>query len=152
MLRDIFRGGGAALAIGLVTIAIVLVISLVGIFGFGWLQRETADFRGDVQAVEQTKGSGAFRIAAYDHFFNLCAAVKSDEASITSLQEELKTNPRQARVEQINASMTALRSSRAEKINQYNADAAKDYTVGQFRSNNLPFRLDTTQEVTTCTV
>lgn len=131
----------------LMILAAIVVITLLGL---GW-RYILADPRGKVQAQEQIK-SGPSRIAAYNHFFDLCASVQSDEASITSLKEELTTKPPESRVTQINASLTALRSARAEKINQYNADARKDYTIGQFRASGLPFRLDLTQEATTCEV
>jgi hypothetical protein len=130
-----------------VTLVGVLVIVAV-IFGVRWA---TAPARGQLAAREQIQ-SGTFRIAAYDRFFDLCAAVQSDEATIVALREELTTGPPPSRVTQINASITALRSGRAEKINRYNGDARKDYTIGQFRSNGLPYQLSANQEATTCTV
>lgn len=150
--RDTAKYGIWVVIGGVVAIIVVLILAAMAVFGFGLFQRGTADFRGGTKAIEKTKGSGDFRIAAYDHFFNLCAAVQSDEASIDSLKEELNTNPSDGRKEQVQASMTALRSSRAEKINQYNADAHKDFTVGQFRDSQLPFTLDRNSEATTCTV
>lgn len=129
---------------------VVVAVVVFTLLGLGW-RYVLADPKGKVQAQEQIK-SGANRIAAYNHFFDLCAAVQSDEAAITSLKEELTTNPPESRITQINASLTALRSARAEKINQYNADARKDYTSGQFRSSGLPYRLVLTQEVTSCEV
>lgn len=127
---------------------ILAVIVIVTLLGLGW-RYVLADPKGKVQAQEQIK-SGASRIAAYNHFFDLCAAVQSDEASITSLKQELTTKPPESRIVQINASLTALRSARAEKINQYNADARKDYTIGQFKSSGLPYTLVLTREVTQC--
>lgn len=141
------RTGVAVAAI----LAFFLLLALVWgvIYGVRWV---TAEPKGALEAREQIKGSGTFRIAAYNHFYNLCAAVKSDEATIEALNQELATNPSEKRVGQINASITALRSGRAEKINQYNADASKDYTIGQFRSSNLPYQLDSSQEVTLCAI
>lgn len=129
----------------LMILAAIFVLTLLGL---GW-RYILADPKGRVEAQEQIK-SGAGRIAAYNHFFDLCAAVQSDEASIKSLKEELTTKPPESRLVQINASLTALRSARAEKINQYNADARKDYTIGQFKSSGLPYTLVLTQEVTSC--
>lgn len=110
----------------------------------------TADARGTVSAREQIKGSGTYRIAAYNDFFDLCAAVQADEARIRALRAE--PNPTPVRVSQISASITAITASRAEKIATYNANARKDYTVGQFRASSLPFALDPDREVTTCTL
>lgn len=131
-------------------ILIVLgAIVLLTLLGLGW-RYVLADPKGRVQAQEQIK-SGPSRIAAYNHFFDLCAGVQSDEATMASLREELTTGPSESRRGQIQATLTALRSARAEKINQYNADARKDYTIGQFRSSGLPYTLDATLEATSCT-
>lgn len=110
----------------------------------------SADARGSVSAQEQVK-SGTFRIAAYDHFFDLCSAVQSDEARIRALRDE-RENASVERVEQINASLTAITASRASKVARYNADAAKDYTIGQFRSSRLPYSLDVNREETECAI
>jgi len=132
-------------------IAVVLgAVVLLTILGLGW-RYVLADPKGRVQAQEQIK-SGSSRIAAYNHFFDLCASVQSDEATIVSLNQELTTGPSESRRGQIQATLTALRSGRAEKINQYNADARKDYTIGQFRSSGLPYTLDPTLEKTSCIV
>jgi hypothetical protein len=127
---------------------VILAIAILTLLGLGW-RYILASPRGKVQAQEQIQ-SGSSRIAAYNHFFDLCAAVQSDEAAMASLRSELLTNPPDSRRTQINASLTALRSARAEKINQYNADARKDYTIGQFKSSGLPYTLILTQEVTSC--
>jgi hypothetical protein len=137
--------------LGILGVLIAMVFAAMAIFGFGLFQRGTADFRGKTKQIEQTKASGTYRIAAYEHFYDLCAAVQDDEISISSLREELKTEPPQNRVTQINASLTALRSSRGEKINQYNADARKSGTIGQFKASDLPYQLNKNTEETTCT-
>jgi hypothetical protein len=136
-------GVGVAALIGL--LILIVAISAFSL-GYRWL---IAEPKGRVEAREQIL-SGTNRIAQYDYFFNLCAGVQSDEASIVNLQRELETGPSQSRREQINASITGLRNGRAEKINQYNVDAAKGYTAGRFRASKLPFQLDPTQEVTVC--
>lgn len=136
--------GEAWFWIVMVLVAIFALSALV--FGIRWI---TAGPKGKLQAREQIQ-SGNSRISAYNHFFDLCAAVQSDEAAIGSLKEELGTGPTASRRTQIQASLTALRSGRAEKINQYNADARKDYTIGQFRSSGLPYTLVLTQEATLC--
>jgi hypothetical protein len=138
--------GGGLLAI-IVFLALIVTLTTVGLV---W-RYVIAEPRGKVQQEEIIQ-EGQHRIAAYDRFFNLCAQVQSDEATIVALQDELKTNPPESRITQINASITALRSGRAEKINQYNVDARKEGTSAQFRSDHLPFQLDITQERTLCTV
>jgi hypothetical protein len=151
MFRDMGRTWVAALVVVLGVMALAAIVIVIGTFAGGWFQESTANFRGKVGVANATKANTAFRIQAYDHFFDLCAAVQDDEASLDSLDQELATSkPSQSRLDQINASKTALRGSRAEKINQYNVDAKKDWTIGQFRSNGLPFQLNKTKEETTC--
>lgn len=104
---------------------------------------------GKVQARQQIQ-SGNYRIAAYNHFFDLCASVQTKEATIAALQQELATRPPESRIEQINASITANVAGRADDINQYNADAEKDYTLAQFRASKLPFQLDPRTKETRC--
>jgi hypothetical protein len=150
--RDGARYGSWTLILGVITLVVILLLSAMFLFGFGLFQRGTADFRGKTKQIEQTRGSGTYRIAAYEHFYDLCAAVQDDEASIDSLKQELKGDPKPSgsRVGQINGALTALRSSRVEKMNQYNADARKEGTQGQFRDSGLPYRLDKTNKETTC--
>lgn len=141
MLKGISLGVAAFLGV------IVLIIALT-LGGLVW-RYVIAEPRGKVQQ-EEILQQGQNRIARYDHFFNLCAAVQSDENTMEALRDELATNPPADRVTQINATITALRSGRAEKINQYNVDARKSGTIAQFRSSDLPYQLDMTTEVTLC--
>lgn len=130
-----------------VAMGLALIIAVVAVVGVvRWV---TADARGQLQAREQIL-SGPARIAAYNHFFDLCAAVQTDEATIVAQRDELKTGPSESRRGQIQSNIAALKSGRAEKINAYNADARKDYTIGQFRDLGLPYRLDASQEATSC--
>lgn len=140
-----FKAAGVtALAIASVIAAAILFTALALVWRY-----VIAEPRGRVQQ-EEILQQGQNRIARYDYFFNLCAAVQSDEATIVALRQELETNPPASRVTQINATITALRSGRAEKINQYNVDARKSGTIAQFRSSDLPFQLIPTSEVTSC--
>jgi hypothetical protein len=152
-LGDAVRHGSIALKAGVVAIVVVLILSVMWVFGWGFFSKTTAPWRGEAEKREQVEGNGAYRIAAYDHFHDLCAQVQSDEASIRNLRRELTSEPKPAdeRVLQINASITALENNRAENINQYNADAAKKHTLGQFRSSGLPYRLSLSTKETSCT-
>jgi hypothetical protein len=53
-------------------------------------------------------------------------------------------------VEQIHVDITANKIAREESINQYNADARKEKTIGQFRSVNLPTELNSYGKETQC--
>lgn len=149
-MKDGIKAGGAVLAALLGLVVILLVIGLVGVFGLGWFTDTTADRTGKTQQEQQINGNGSYRIAAYDHFYDLCAQVQTEEQSIRNLQNELKTTTDATRKTVIPASITALENNRASDINQYNADARKSYTLGQFKSSDLPFQLDITEENTTC--
>lgn len=149
-IRDTGRGAGWVLLVGIATLIVAVLLGAMWIFGIGWFQRGTADFRGQTGLIERTKANAAFRQQAYDHFFDLCSAVQGDEGRIEALEEENAASPTPERRTQIQASITAVRSSRTEKIRTYNNDAAKDWTVGQFRANDLPARLDPNGESTTC--
>lgn len=131
-------------------LALVLAIGTMWVFGLGWFKQGTADFRGETDARERTVADGSFRIASYDQFFDLCVAVQNQEATITALEQELETEPGQGRVDQINATLTAVRANRTGLINEYNSDAAKEFTIGQFHASNLPATLDPNEEETTC--
>lgn len=138
-----------------VLIAIGVIISLAGIvvgaiLGIGYLQRGTADFRGETAALEQIYADPNSRLTAYDYFFRACASVQSFESTINALEQELETDPSDSRVEQIQGAITANRSARASAIHDYNAKASQDYTVGQFRDSNLPHQLDENEEQTQC--
>lgn len=148
--KDGLSAFGIALVVGVGAIILALIIGAVGIFGFGWLSNSTANFRGNVAKRNLVEANGSYRIAAYDHFFDLCQQVQAKEASITNVQDELKTAKDPQREVVLNASITALRNSRADLITQYNADSDKSYTEGQFKSSNLPYQLYVTQENTTC--
>ncbi|PXY21148.1 hypothetical protein [Prauserella muralis] len=147
---------GGALAVGGVALAAVALIvaaaiAAMAIFGWGWFKRSTAEFRGTTEQRERTVADPDYRITAYDRFFDLCAAVQSKEATLAALQDELGTEPPTTRVTQIRANLTAVTAARAADINQYNADAEKAGTAGQFRASNLPYRLDINDKETQCT-
>lgn len=132
-------------------IAMFVVIALIFLLGLG-LSWWTAPWQGKVQARQLIQGNGSYRIAAYDHFFDLCASVQTKEGTIVALQQELATKPTEERRGEIEASITANRAGRIDDINQYNADARKSYTLGQFRASGLPYTLDPTVKETRCTV
>lgn len=138
------------LAFAYVAAAIVGSALLVALFfATGWFSQKTANFRGETDKRNQVEANGAYRIGAYDHFFDLCQHVQSDEQSITNLLAEKPADAQRRDV--IDASVTALRNDRADSITQYNADARKSYTLGQFRSSDLPYQLDLNAKETSCT-
>lgn len=145
-----FRLGGKAIGLAIGAIAVVIIIGLVGVYGFGWFQRSTADFRGGTAALEQIQADPNSRISAYEHFFNLCASIQGHEETIKALEAELEQGVSESRKEQIQGAITANQSQRNGKIREYNLDAQRDYTIGQFRDADLPHELDIEAEETTC--
>lgn len=127
-------------------IAAVVAVPVI-VFGIQWV---TAEPRGALSARERIQ-SGDFRIAAYEHFFDLCSSIQGMEGQLDALEQELKLSLTVKRREQVQASVTGLRGQRARSIARYNADASKDYTAGQFRDAGLPFRLYL-EEGTVCAI
>ena len=139
-MRGTFTGFGLAFMA-------VMVIALL-FFGGLAFRYYTADVRGRVDANEQIK-SGSSRIVNYEHFFNLCASIQGNEAQIRALEKELSFGNNGERP-RIQANITGVTAARARAIAQYNADAAKSYTQGQFRSSALPYQLSESAKETTC--
>lgn len=141
--KDIAKGTGISIALGVAALVVVIVLGAMWIFGFGLFQRSTANFRGGTAANERIFADPDTRLSAYSHFFDLCSQVQSDESRIKNLEAELSGQPApsEARVGQIQASITAVRNQRAENINRYNTDSAKDYTIAHFKDLDLPTRL-----------
>lgn len=140
--------------IGILVAGILIVgLALMAVFGVGLFQKETAGFRGSVEATEIIQGDGTYRIAAYDQFFNRCSEIQAKEATLDALKSERDTtSPSESRLHEINATITAVTAARASDIARYNTDAAKAGTIAQFKSSTLPFSIDVTQENTTCVI
>ncbi len=119
-------------------LALVLAVALIwGInFGFRWI---TASPTGQLEAREQIL-SGDTRIAAYNHFHNLCASIQGNEGQIDELESTLALVSDDDK-DRVLTSIAGVKGARHQAIAQYNADANKDYTIGQFRDLKLPFVL-----------
>ena len=127
------------LAFILVCIGMILVGSVSALA----LKYYTADVRGRVDANEQIK-SGSNRIVQYDSFFNACSSIQGIEGTIDALLEELASTVDENNKQRIQTNITGNKAARAQAIAQYNADARKNYTDGQFRDSDLPYQLNTT--------
>lgn len=137
------------------TLALAALVAVVVAATWGW-RYVTAPAKGRIEAREQIN-SGGTRIAAYNHFFDMCAAVQTVEQTLLAEYQERKTADTAKDRERINTNITGLQAERARSINEYNADARKSYTIGQFRSSSLPYQLNAspftaTSEVTSCDV
>lgn len=149
------RSAVVAIVSAVVVAAVVIAFLAIHVFGFGWFSRLTADFRGETAVIERVHANPNYRIANYDHFYDLCAAIQADEDRIANLEQELASrldrDDISFRVSQIESSLTAIRNSRSAKIRQYNADAHKTETRANFLASDLPFELDQARSTTLCT-
>jgi len=123
----------------------------LGILGVGLILGATAAIFGLQVATAGIVGRGKAhieiqsapsRISGYNHFFDLCASVQNAEAGIDQQTEQLKATTDPNEISRLQTNIGGLQMTRANGINQYNADASKDYTVGQFRDSMLPYHLD----------
>ena len=132
------------------SVVIAVAIILATVYGGGLLQRMTADFRGETGQIEQTQADADYRISAYDQFYDKCAGIQTLESKISNLSDELEETDDEQRKSVLNTSITASKNKRAELINDYNADARKEATRGQFKASDLPYEVDINEEETTC--
>lgn len=121
---------------------VVLIGVIVGgIFLGGGISLFTADFRGHVNTVEQTKANAAFRIANYNHYFDLCQEVQTWKGTLEI--EQTSPTPDQD-------VMKMARRMILDGVNQYNADARKEYTSAIMLDSSLPYQIST-EGYTSCT-
>lgn len=127
------------------TFAILLIL----VSGIWAIQYFTADTRGAISQQEIVRADGRFRVQSYDHFFNLCSSIQTAEKRISILEDELLTADT-FRERELRPAITASSIDRERMINQYNVDAAKEGSVGIFRSNKLPIFINTNEKETQC--
>jgi len=144
-----FAEGSRALRYTLAGIVALALVYVAGVLAWGGASWSTAPFRGAADARERTVGSGEFRVSTYEEFFDLCAAVETKEDEIGALQDELDTKPSEYRGEQITTSLTALRATRAELVNDYNAKSRQEHRKA-FKDAGLPAELSTDAKETSC--
>lgn len=134
--------------------SVIAVLAVVGVilaifFATHYFQRGTADFRGETSELEQLKADPAHRISARQYFFDTCTQVQGFEDTIRALRTELEGDPSESREEQINGAITANQAQRDNLIRDYNGHA-QNFTFQQFRSADLPERLEVDAESTKC--
>lgn len=140
-------GGSVAATIGV--FALVAALLFGGVYFAAFYSSTTADTRGKTAQRENTKANGAFRQAAYEEFFDLCASVQSSEDKVKNLQDELDNKPPADREWVLRQSVTALENTRAEAIRTYNSKATQFHRE-QFLDSDLPYRLSVAEEKTEC--
>jgi len=128
--------------VGIVVFAFVIIGALmIALWGFGVL---TADIKGQGDVRIETK-SAPFRMEAYNYFHDKYGAILALEKQIDeSIAQLAVLEPGTKTYDRVLTNVTALKSLRHQAIQEYNANARKDYTVGQFRDVNLPFQIEDT--------
>ncbi len=108
------------------------------------LRVATAGIVGAGEARIEIK-SADFRLAAYPHFFDLCAAVQGHEFGIDAQYAVLESlDPDDGRTRRITlTNIAGLETAWGRDVSQYNQDANKSWTIGQFRDSDLPYQLPT---------
>lgn len=103
-------------------------VATAGIYGAGEARREIQ--------------SAPFRIGAYQTFFNQCASIQGLEGQIDEITVQLEVLESGTRSYDLTlSSLTGTKGLRHRAVAQYNQDALKDYTQGQFRDADLPYQL-----------
>lgn len=138
-----------------VMVAVLAVLFIVFAFGGNWAYRYyTAPIEGAVQMQENTN-TGNFRLQAYQSFYDRCGIIQSYEDSLVNLQASLQdylSDPEVDRdmVNRLRTQVNGVENQRAREIRRYNQEARQEHSVGQFRSNDLPYQLSVTNYNTTC--
>lgn len=133
---------GGAIVVGL------LVVVLLSGAGLAW-RYFTAPIKGVVDAEEQIN-QGSNRIQKYNHFFDLCSTIQSDKMALATQRSLLDSAEGSKERERIRANIAGIQAQMNRNANQYNVDARKEYTSARFKSNDLPYQIDTTQEYISC--
>lgn len=118
---------------------IILTIIIVGGWGFATgFKYFTAEKTGQAEAERQIQ-SAEFRIFSYEHFFNAIAEINSAKAEYDQQYDLLQTTDSGTDdYTRIQRNLAAIGAHIERLINQYNADAAKEETRGQFKTTSLP--------------
>jgi hypothetical protein len=127
------------IVLGALAVVAVVAAVVVGLYFALWY---SAPARGALDARETIQGDGDFRIQAYNHFFNLCSDVQGLEGAHDATLRQLDLlGPDSDDRNRVVANLTGIESQRARSIADYNADARKNWTSGQFRDEDLPYQL-----------
>lgn len=130
------RGLYGNIVVWVIALTVLGCAITAGLWGFGVIFAPQIG-KGEAR---KTINSGDFRITAYNRFFDLCASVQGLEGQLDAQKALLPDTTGDTR-DRILTNIAGIEGARAQAIAQYDADARKDYTIGQFRSNNLPYQL-----------
>lgn len=135
---------GTLLLYGVLALVVTFAVVWAIILATQGMRYATAGLFGRIEAEVQIESAGS-RIANYEHFFNLCVSVQKAEAGLDAQHDALEGAETVRERERIRANIAGLQVARLGGIQQYNADARKDYTKGRFRDSDLPWDLPETE-------
>lgn len=130
---------------GAVILVILLVIAMT-VGGWAW-RYYTAEPKGIVDAEEQIQ-SGDNRIDKYNKFYDLCASTQRQKRSLEA-QKNILQHVNEDEKSRIHQNIAGLRAQVQGTVSRYNALSTREYTAGQFRASNLPYKLSVEGD-TTC--
>lgn len=117
-------------------VGIIVLLFLPGI-GLG-IRYLVAPAIGMVEKQEKIQ-SADFRIYSYEHFYDMVVEINTAEQQYKSQHDKLAKVEKGTDIyNRTLANIAALEAHIVKLKNQYNADAAKEETVGIFRANELP--------------
>lgn len=123
---------------GLVVLAVLIIAAWA-------IKYQTAEVRGKINAHETVQSANS-RLANYNHFFDLCAAIQGYESALKvhrgTLELLVTDKASTVDIERTRTVISAVSAQRGRAIAQYNADARKQGTMGQFRDASLPYQLN----------
>ena len=125
------------MVLSIIGFLVVMALVIGGTWAYKWY---TAPIRGKIEMREQIQGKD-FRRYSYEHFYDLYASYESYKDSLQAQYQVLETaeGNQENRVRQ---NIAALKSQMARVREEYNADSRKAKTAGQFKSWDLPKRLE----------
>lgn len=113
--------------------ATLIIIGIIG-YAFNWW---FAPYKGKLEKRIEVQ-SGEYRKQAYEKFYDLCVAIQRKQVSLIAQQSLLETANNKQR---INTRIAALKAQLQSDISQYNMDARKIKTKGQFIGDDLPRKI-----------
>lgn len=141
-MRDLFKGIG----IGYIIVVAFLVL-IVGIWAItvAW-----APWKGAGEARKIIQGDGNYRIAAYNKFYDDCASAQTIQDNIGVTKQKIKQAKKSGDTAELSRQQTNLQAQTNQLndlVNHYNADSHKSWTLAQFKASDLPYTLNSNQEI-----
>lgn len=123
----------------LAVICFIVVMFAIVFASWGW-RWFSAPIKGQIGKRENVQ-SAEYRQYSYDHFFDLYADVKAIQNQIENQKMIIDNSESKKERRRYRQNISGLMSQRDRLIQEYNADARKEGTRGQFKADKLPTKL-----------